>query len=127
MTSDTTPRDVTVFYDGSCPLCAAEIDLYRTQDTAGRLDLVDLCGAGVSLPKGLTQNAAMARFHVMTAHGEVLSGAAAFVAMWRSLPGWRWLARISDLPGVLWVMEKAYCGFLPLRPRISALFRRWRG
>ena len=100
-----TPPSCDVFYDGSCPLCTAEIGLYRTQDTTGALTLVDV-SQPADLPDGLTQSAAKARFHVMTEQGQVLSGAAAFAEVWRRLPGWRWLARLSDLPGMLWLMEQ---------------------
>ena len=116
----------TVFYDGSCPLCTAEIGLYRAQDEAGVLTLVDV-SRDADLPPGLTKGAAMARFHVMTPGGSLVSGAAAFVAVWRGLPGWRWLARVADLPGVLWVLERAYRGFLPVRPLLSRAFGRIRG
>ncbi len=112
-----------VFYDGSCPLCTAEIGVYRAQDTKGALTLIDV-SQSTDLPDGLTQAAVMARFHVMTQEGRVLSGAAAFVEVWRALPGWRWLARLSDLPGVLWLMERAYRGFLPIRPYLSRAFGR---
>ena len=120
----TTPTPTcAVFYDGSCPLCTAEIGLYRKQDAAGALTLVDVSQVA-ELPQGLTQAAAMARFHVVTPQGRLLSGAAAFAEVWRALPGWRWLARLSDLPGMLWVMERAYLGFLPIRPFLSRTFRR---
>lgn len=118
------PAEVTVFYDGACPLCSAEIGLYRAQDRAGALRLVDVSRPETGLPPGVTQASALARFHVMSVDGRVLSGAEAFVAVWQSLPRWRWLARIAALPGVLWVMERGYRLFLPLRPGIVALYRR---
>jgi predicted DCC family thiol-disulfide oxidoreductase YuxK len=61
----------------------------------------------------------MARFHVRAADGQLLSGAAAFLALWAALPGWRWLARLGRLPGVAWTMERAYRLFLRLRPRLQ--------
>ena len=117
----------TVIYDGSCPLCSAEIGVYRRQDTQGSLTLVDVSQPSVlasALPEGLTQAAALARFHVITADGQLLSGAAAFVAVWRGLAGWRWLARLSDLPGMLWLFEQGYRGFLPIRPALAHVFGR---
>ena len=105
-----------VFYDGQCPLCSAEIALYRGQDKTGALRLIDASAPQASLPPGLTRHSAMARFHVLTGDGRLLSGAAALVAVWQTLPNWRWLARLSKLPGMLWVMEAAYRGFPPVRP-----------
>ncbi|MDE3239473.1 MAG: DUF393 domain-containing protein [Paracoccaceae bacterium] len=118
------PADVTVFYDGACPLCSAEIGLYRAQDRDGALCLVDVSRPEAALPPGVTQAEALARFHVRAADGRVLSGAAAFVAVWQSLPRWRWLARLARVPGMLWVMERGYRLFLPLRPAIVAVYRR---
>lgn len=115
----------TVLYDGSCPLCSAEIGLYRRLDARGALTLLDVSG-DAELPAGLSRDTAMARFHVM-ADGRLLSGAAAFAAVWRRLPGWRWLARLSDLPGMLWLMERAYRAFLPVRPLLSRGFGWLRG
>lgn len=120
----------TVYYDGACPLCAAEIGLYEAQDRgpggAGAVTFVDISRPGSALPHGVTREAALARFHVTDGAGRVLSGAAAFVALWRSLPRWRWLARLAALPGVPWMLERAYRLFLRLRPGIVALWRRLR-
>ena len=56
--------------------------------------------------------------------GTRLHGGEAFVAMWQRLPGWRWLARLAGLPGVLPMLERAYSGFLRMRPRLHALAQR---
>jgi len=122
----TAPADKpTVFFDGSCPLCRAEIDLYRRQDGEQRLCFVDVSRSEAPPAPGLTAGEAMARFHVREADGTLRSGAAAFVALWAHVPGWRWLARIARLPGVTAVLEGAYRLFLPVRPFLSRTFGRW--
>ena len=118
-----TPR-LTVLHDGSCPLCAREIAVYRAADRAGALAFHDVSSADAGAEvHGLSRQAAMARFHVVTAEGRTLSGAAAFIALWCALPGWRWLGRVASLPGLPWLLERAYGAFLPLRPALQRLVR----
>lgn len=113
----------TVYYDGSCHLCQAEIGYYRRQDRANALRFVDVSETGSVTPEGMTRQQALARFHVRAADGRVVSGAAAFVEVWAQLRGWRWVARAAALPGALAVLEWGYRMFLPVRPFIS----RWVG
>ena len=67
----------TVYFDGSCPLCRAEIGYYRRKDQSDALYFVDISAAGAVTPEGITQQRAMERFHVRAGDGRVLSGAAA--------------------------------------------------
>ncbi len=118
---------LTVLYDGACPLCRREIA--HAQGLARRQGDETLCFVDISAadacPMPADERAALlARFHVQQADGSRLSGAAAFVAMWRRLPGWRWVARIADLPGGLVLMELGYRGFLRVRPLMQAIARR---
>lgn len=110
-----------VYYDGSCPMCRAEIGIYRRQDKDGQLKLVDVSLSN-PLPPSLDRAGAMARFHVMAGDGQLLSGAAAFAEVWRRLPGWRWASRIASLPGVITAFEFAYRMFLPARPALVRTF-----
>ena len=121
---NTEPAKSTVYFDGSCPLCRAEIQYYRGKDRADALCFVDVSEQGAATPDGVTRQQSMQRFHVRAADGRVLSGAAAFVEVWSRLPRWRWAARAAALPGVLTVLEWGYRMFLPVRPFISRLLRR---
>ncbi|MGE5203175.1 MAG: thiol-disulfide oxidoreductase DCC family protein [Acidobacteriota bacterium] len=112
----------TVLFDGSCPLCRAEIGYYRRKDQAGALCFVDVSEAGAVTPEGITRQRAMERFHVRARDGRVLSGAAAFVEVWTRLPKWSWAARAASLPGALAALELGYRMFLPVRPFISRVF-----
>lgn len=112
----------TIYFDGSCPLCRAEIGYYRRRDSDGAFCFVDVSNPDAELHQDLTQEKAMARFHVNTSDGQLLSGAAAFVAVWAQLPKWRWLARIAARPRVTALLEYGYLGFLPVRPFVSRLF-----
>lgn len=113
-----------VYDDGSCPLCRAEIGLYRRIDQAGALCFVDVSASGASTPPGVTPAQAMRRFHVASSDGRVMSGAAAFVEVWSRLPSWRWAARVASLPGALATLEWGYRLFLRVRPLISQIFAR---
>ncbi len=122
---ETEAEKSTVYFDGSCPLCRAEIGYYRGKDPSGALCFVDVSAAGAVTPPGVTRQQAMDRFHVRAADGRVLSGAAAFVEVWTRLPRWRWAARAASLPGASAALELGYRMFLPIRPFISGLFKRF--
>lgn len=115
---------LTVYHDGSCPLCRREIALYRRLPGADRLQWVDVSEAA-PLGEGLSCQAAMARFHVRDSQGRLFSGAAAFSRLWRVFPAWRWLGWVSAWPPMSWLFELAYRLFLPLRPTLQGWVRRW--
>ncbi len=126
MAETTPPADdsaVTVYFDGACPLCRAEISHYQAQDRAAVMRFCDISRATGEIAPGLTATQAMARFHVRRGDGEIVSGAAAFVAIWRLLPRWRWAARLASLPGAMGVLEFGYRIWLWLRPMLSGRFR----
>lgn len=114
----------TVYFDGSCPLCRAEIGYYRRKDHSGPLCFVDVSSSDALVPDGLTQRQAMERFHVRACDGQLLSGAAAFVEVWAQLPRWRWAARAAALPGIMALLELSYRLFLPARPTLAVIFGR---
>ncbi len=116
------PPELTVYFDGSCPLCRAEIDHYAAQPGAAALCFRDVSTDEATIGADLTVPQAMARFHVRRADGTLLSGAEAFVGIWRVLPRWRWAARLAALPGAMMVLETGYRMFLPVRPVLSRLF-----
>lgn len=128
MNQTETTDTLTVLYDGECPLCRREIAhvkglAERRSDSA--LCFIDISREAVSDPThAADRSMLLARFHVQRADGSRLDGAAAFVAMWDRLPGWRWLARMARLPGMLTLMELAYRVFLHLRPVLQAVARR---
>jgi demethoxyubiquinone hydroxylase (CLK1/Coq7/Cat5 family) len=126
---DTAHQPLTVLYDGACPLCRREIahvqGLSQRQGD-GALCFLDVSAGAGGGPESAQERATLlARFHVQRADGTRLDGAAAFVEMWSRLPGWRWVARLAHLPGVLMLLEWAYRGFLHLRPALQAVARRW--
>ena len=114
-----------VLFDGSCPLCSREIAMYRGLSGPQVLQWVDISGPGYCPPKGMTRDALMRRFHAIRPDGQLLSGARAFVHVWSQLPGWRHLASLANLPGLLGLLELSYRAFLVLRPWMQAGYRRW--
>jgi predicted DCC family thiol-disulfide oxidoreductase YuxK len=112
-------QPLTVLYDGACPLCRREIGVYRGLQPNTPVCFADLSDTAQPLPSGTTREQLMARFHVRDADGRLLSGAQAFLALWATLPGWRWLARMGRLPGAAWAMERVYLLFLRVRPALQ--------
>jgi predicted DCC family thiol-disulfide oxidoreductase YuxK len=132
MSDDAPGQTLSVYYDGGCPLCRAEIDQYRRCAGAERLAFVDVGRETQALGPDLPRAAALRRFHVRTAEGQLVSGAAAFACLWRTLPGWRWLGRLIDwrvlgVRPVLPVAEAAYRLSLTVRPWLAQLVARRSG
>lgn len=120
--ADGAPRPLTVWFDGDCPVCAAEIGLMRRLDRGRAIEFVDLHLPG-ACPKD--RAARLARLHAQVRGGPMVSGAEAFVAMWRVLPALRPLAVVASRPMTLWLLERAYSLFLRVRPSLQALVRRF--
>lgn len=104
-----------VFYDGGCPICRREIAAYRGMRGMDAIDWRDVTDAGADL-RGLDRDAALARFHARRVDGEVVSGAAAFLAVWRRSDRLRPLAIVLDRQPFRAVLEIGYRGFLKVRP-----------
>ena len=109
---------VIVWYDGACPLCIREIALMRRLDTRRTIDFLDIAPADAVCP--LDRELMLARFHA-SEDGVILSGAAAFAAMWRAIPVLKPLGFIARNTLVLKLLERLYNRFLIIRPRLQKL------
>ncbi len=116
---------LTVYHDGSCPLCRVEIAHYRRQVGAEQIAFVDVSQPGCGLGADLDREAAMKRFNVRLPDGTLRSGAAGFATLWQALPAWQRFAGLARLPGVLPAMEVGYRLFLPLRPYLAGILVRF--
>ena len=112
---------VQVYFDGGCPLCRREIGLMRRLDRAHAITFEDVIADGVACP--VDRGDLLARFHARE-DGEMLSGAAAFAAMWRAIPLLRPLGLAARNRHVLAALERLYVTFLRARPRLQVLARR---
>jgi predicted DCC family thiol-disulfide oxidoreductase YuxK len=83
-----------VLYNDTCPVCRFEIDHYRK--TAASLP-IRFDRLSCAADWGITPDQAARRLHVMQ-NGKLLSGMAAFRALWAVMPRYRWLARLTALP-----------------------------
>ena len=113
--------NLTVWFDGACPLCIREIALMRRLDKARTITFVDIADGATQCP--LDRRKMLARFHA-SEDGMLLSGAAAFAAMWRAIPILRPLGLIARNRIVLAGLERLYLAFLRVRPRIQTALRR---
>ncbi len=111
-----------VLYDGACPLCSREISFYRRRRGAEDVTWVDVSRApDDKLPPSVSREDALARFHVVTANGEIASGAGAFVALWSALPAFRALGWMFRPRWATALLERLYLSFLRMRPRLQSI------
>lgn len=89
----------TVLYNGSCPVCRAEIRHYQRLDE-GRAALAfeDVSAPRAAPACGTDGEAMRRRLHVVDGDGRVLIGVDAFACIWARLPRYRGLARLVRLP-----------------------------
>jgi predicted DCC family thiol-disulfide oxidoreductase YuxK len=112
---------VTVWFDGDCPLCLQEIALMQRLDRRGAVAFIDVARGEASCP--IDRRELLARFHA-DENGHLLSGAAAFAAMWRAIPILRPFGLLARNPHVLGGLERAYLAFLKIRPTLQLWARR---
>jgi predicted DCC family thiol-disulfide oxidoreductase YuxK len=128
----TATPEITVCYNGACPVCRAEMERYQR--------IANATAGGRALPLGWNDintatelfrrhnidfDTAMRRLHAVDAEGRLIRGIDVFVAIWRRLPGYRLAAAIVGSPLVRPLAWALYEGVVaPLVFRYSR--RRWR-
>ena len=90
----------------------------RRLDRRGAIIFEDASDPAASCP--LERSTALARFHAEE-DGRIVSGAAAFAAMWRAVPLLRPLGLAAHNGRVLRVLEWLYLQFLRIRPHVQRL------
>lgn len=93
----------------------------RRLDLRHAISFVDVAPESTACP--IDRAALLARFHA-SEDGRLLSGAAAFAAMWRAIPRLRPLGLAARNPHILAMLEWLYRRFLRWRPKLQGLMRR---
>ena len=111
---------MTVFFDGACPLCAAEIHMLAARNRRQLLRFVDLGQPGAELPCTVVCSQAMDNIHAVLDDGRTLVGVPVFAEAYRraDLPLLAWLI---SRPWLRWLLVPAYALFARHRAGISAL------
>jgi predicted DCC family thiol-disulfide oxidoreductase YuxK len=129
-------RELTVFYDGACPICAKEIShlSHLDESPSGQcaIDFVDLSTVpdDDTLRKRLgtqstTRADAMMSLHIVNNNtGVVSTGVDSFVQMWSRLPYWKTFSRLFSVPGVMPVANAVYGVWARNRHVSSRWFKR---
>ena len=107
----------TIYFDGLCRLCSAEINHYRKLEGSDAFEYVDITAAGFE-PKdhGLDPYKVHKVMHVRDASGVLHEGVDAFRAIWKELPRYRFLWMAADQPLVRPILEMGYRAFVLARP-----------
>ena len=114
--------NLTVCYNGACPVCRAEMMHYQRIANAHALPLgwSDINTAPEPFRRhGIDFDTAMRRLHAIDAQGRLIRGVDVFVAIWRRLPNHRWAAAVVGSPLVRPFAWLAYEGV------IAPLVYRW--
>ena len=120
MNTNTTPQ-LTIFYDGSCPLCAIEMRHLKRLNQDNKLGFVDIMAADFAerFP-ALDRRALNDRIGAMRADGTMLIGLDVTYEAWR-LVGKGWLYAPLRWPLVKPLADRFYLWFAKHRYRISYL------
>ncbi|MFP4126428.1 MAG: thiol-disulfide oxidoreductase DCC family protein [Alphaproteobacteria bacterium] len=102
---------LTVYYNGACPICGAEVRHYRAlaAKSEAPLDWVDISAEPRALERwGIDGEGAKRRLYAVEADGSLVGGVEAFARLWERLPRYRAFARVARTPGLRPFAEVLY-------------------
>lgn len=109
-----------VLHNDTCPICSREVAAYARQAERAGVAL-EIDGLDAAPAWGLDRDDAARTFRVQQ-DGRIVEGLDAFRLLWARLPGWRWLAWLTGLPGIHWLADRGYRHVAA--PALFALHRR---
>ena len=96
-----------VYFNNSCKICKAEIDLYKKEkiDQINWVDITNNQLAKIETNKDYKE--LLRRLHVEK-DGQIFSGAKAFLLVWKNIPKYRILYSILSLPIMFQIFSIVY-------------------
>jgi predicted DCC family thiol-disulfide oxidoreductase YuxK len=98
---------LTLFFDGACPMCRAEMTALRRRDAAARLRFADVRAEDFAVPEGATLAAMLTSLHGRTADGRLVTGIETLRLAYRAI-GLGWLMAPTGWPLLRGASERAY-------------------
>ena len=96
-----------VYYNESCSICRAEINLYKKQKS-DNIEWVDITNNKQAEMETLKDDKTLLRrLHVKEGE-KIISGAKAFLMVWNKLPKYRFLYQILKLPVIFHIFSFGY-------------------
>ena len=86
-----------VYYNESCSICRAEINLYKKQNIK-EIQWVDITNNTVAEENTSKSNKTLLRRLHVEENGQVFEGAKAFLLVWKKMPKYRFLYIFFKLP-----------------------------
>ncbi len=112
---------LTVFYDGFCPLCSAEINQLRAYDGDNKIAFEDIHAPDfVKRYPYIDQVEANRILHGQLSNGDMIYGLDVTYQAWKAVGKHRWLA-ILRWPGIKLLADISYRFFARHRNMISSL------
>lgn len=110
--------DLTVYYDGYCPLCSREIANYKRLKLDTNIVWLDLAADADALQnESFNMTQALNLLHIKDAQGTLHIGLAAHLLLWQLLPGFQWRTRVlSKSETLLRLCNQIYIFFTRHRP-----------
>ena len=108
-----------VFFDGKCPLCKREINLYSSLDKGKNIRWVDISDRNIQVPDGYKRSTLLSKFHVRDKEGNWHSGSKGFFVVWNELSGFKFLGKLGQYRIVVIIADILYAVFLFIRPIIQ--------
>lgn len=108
------------FYDGECPLCLREVRLLQRLDRSrGRIKWTDIAAPEFDpAHHGKSLDDFMQRMHGRLPDGTWVEGVEVFRRLYQAV-GFGPFVAVSRLPGISWVLERAYDVFARNRLRLT--------
>ena len=123
------PPTLTLYYDGQCPLCVAEIEYLQSRNGHGQLAFVDVTHSGFAAEgHRISCDAALAQIHGRTAEGHVLVGVPVFAMAYKAVQ-LDFLAWVLTRHWLMPVLQPVYICSLQntVNPSLSVLGRLFYG
>lgn len=111
-------HQLTIFYDGTCPLCVREMGALTKEDKENKIKTIDIYSEDFSEYPQIDATAANTVLHALNAKGELLLGLDVTYEAWR-LVGKGWLYAPLRWPGIKTLADWCYLRFARNRYRVS--------